>query len=70
MDKVKCYGCGRHYEPTSDNTREHTHHLGPLPEGVPAAVTKARLAEWLDECQRERDEALRDAERCWETRGS
>lgn len=64
MDKVRCFGCGRAYEPTKDETHHHTHHIG---EPV---VPAEKLAEWLEECQRERDEALRDAEHCWETRGS
>lgn len=66
--QVKCYGCGHHYEVTDPVSAEHTSHaiaLGyqprhtnrPLPVGYRPSA--GELVVWLEECQRERDNALR-----------
>lgn len=76
---VRCYGCGRRYNPLdAAESHHHTHHAGPVfpwarprrgwlrlrrrhIDGMfPAAVVETATA-WLDECQAERDAALRRA---------
>jgi len=57
--KVRCYGCGRQYEPTEEETYKHTRHATALV--MPRIMSYERLAGMLDECQQERDEAIRAA---------
>jgi hypothetical protein len=56
--KVRCYGCGCQYEPTEEDTDTHTHHATAVGLKV---ISREKLLDLLDECQRERDAAIRTA---------
>lgn len=57
LPEVRCYACGGTYTPTEEATERHTHHLGPA-----VKVAAEQSAQWLEQCQRERDAAIRRSE--------
>lgn len=58
--KVKCYGCGRQYEPTEEETYKHIDHVD-YTHMIRRGVEPLQVIGWLEECQRERDMAIRAA---------